>query len=219
VLKRSQHSLTSMIRSSTQRRFSANNECLLIAARCSIMLSKFEVVSSRISMYLKDYTRLITSPLNTNSWHGSAKLNTMTFVFFTFIVNPHLAQNCLSAFNYCCSPTFDSGIMARSFAKNNSHTCTSTRAGAWHYLLSKCPSKVSKYNPKSRGLKGQPCFTSCWHLKLEVTSSFGWLMHTVSFAYIACKHCKKRPSTPRPTNTYQSISCGTISNAFLKSTK
>jgi hypothetical protein len=54
---------------------------------------------------------------------------------------------------------------------------------------------------------------------LEMTSSLGWLMHTVSFAYIACKHHKKRPSTPKPANTCHNTSCGTISNAFLKSTK
>jgi hypothetical protein len=52
-----------------------------------------------------------------------------------------------------------------------------------------------------------------------VTPSLGWLMHTVSLAYIACRHCKKRPSTLRLTNTCHNTSRGTISNAFLKSTK
>jgi hypothetical protein len=47
--------------------------------------------------------------------------------------------------------------------------CTFTKAGASHFLLSKHPSRASKYSPNNRGLRGQPCFTSCWHLKLEVT--------------------------------------------------
>jgi hypothetical protein len=88
-----------------------------------------------------------------------------------------------------------------------------------HSLSSKRPFKASKYSPNSRGLKGQPCFIPCWHLKLEVTFLLGWLMCMVSLAYIACKHCKKRPSTPRPTNTYHNTSCNIVSNAFLKSTK
>jgi hypothetical protein len=52
-----------------------------------------------------------------------------------------------------------------------------------------------------------------------VTPLLGWLMRTVSLAYIGYKHRKKRPSTPRPANTYHSTSRGTLSNVFLKSTK
>ncbi len=96
MLKRSQCSLTSIVRSSTQRQFNANKECLLVAARCSTTLSKFEVVSSRIPRYLKVCTSSIASPSNTNYWHGFTKLNTMTFVFFMFIVSPCSAQNCWS---------------------------------------------------------------------------------------------------------------------------
>ncbi len=215
MLKRS----TSIIRSFAQRQFSVNNEDLLAVARCFTTLSRFRVVSSKIPRYLKVYTCSITSPLNTNSWHGLAELNTMTFVFFRFIVSPRLAHNCWSVFNCCCSPTFDSDVKARSFAKSNNYTCTSIRAGASHFLLSKRSFTTSKYSPNNKGLKKQPCFTPYWHLKLEVTPSLGWFMRTVSFAYIAYKHCKKRPSTSRPANTYQSTSCDTISNAFLKSIK
>jgi hypothetical protein len=136
--------------------------------------------------------------------------------FFKFTVSPHLAQNCWNMYNYCCSPTSDFDVRVRSFAKNNNHTCKSVKDGASHFLSSKHPSKASKYSPDSKGLKGQPCFTPCWHLKFEVTPLLGWLMHT---AYIAYSHCKKHPSTSRPTNTYHNTSCGTISNAFLKSTK
>ncbi len=120
---------------------------------------------------------------------------------------------------YCCSPTYDFDIRARSFAKTSSHTCKFVRIGALHFLLSKCPSKASKYSPNNKGLRGQPYFTPCFHLKLEVTPSLGWLMCTVSLAYIACKHRKKRPSTLRPTNTCHSTSRNIVSNAFLKSTK
>jgi hypothetical protein len=139
----------------------------------------------------------------------------MTFVFFMFIVSPHSAQNCWSVFNYYYSPNFD--IKAKSFAKSNSHTCTFAKAGASHSLLSKCPSKASKYSPNNRGLKGQLCFTPYWHLKLEVTPLLGWLMHTVSLAYITYRHRKKCPFTPRPANTCHNISRATISNTFLKS--
>jgi len=219
VLKRSQRNLTSVIHSFAQRRFSSNNECLLAIARCSTALSRFEVVLSRIPKYLKVYTHSITSPSNINSWYGSIKLNTMTFVFFMFTISPCSTQNCWSASNCCCNPTFDSDVRARSFAKTNNHTCTSAKAGASHSLPSKRPSRASKYSPNRRGLRGQPYFTHCWHLKLEVTFSLGWLMCMVSLTYIACKHRKKHPSTLRPTNTCHSTSCGTILNTFLKSTK
>jgi len=161
MLKRSQRSLTSIIRSSTQWRFSANSKHLLAIVKCSTTLSRFGVVSSKISKYLKVCTHLIMSPSNTNSWHGSAKLNTMTFCFFTFTVSPHSTYNCWSTSNYCCSPTFDFNVRARSSAKNNNHTSTSTRASASHSLLSKHPSKASKYSLNNRGLRGQPYFTPC----------------------------------------------------------
>ncbi len=209
----------SIIRSSAQQWFSANNERLLIATKCSTSLSRFGVVSSRIPRYWKVYTSSITSPSNTNFWHGSIELNTMIFVFFTFTISPHSTQNCWSAFNYCCNPTSDFDVKVKSSTKNNNHTCTSTKAGTSHSLSSKRPSRASKYSPNNRGLRGQPCFTPCWHLKLEVTPSFGWLMRMVSLAYIACRHHKKCPSTPRLANTYHNTSHGTISNTFLKSTK
>jgi len=170
-------------------------------------------------MYLKVCTCSITSPSNTNSWHGLIELNTMTFVFFTFTVNPRSTHNCWSVSNYCCSPTSDSNIKARSSIKSNSHTCTLAKTGASHFLSSKCPSRASKYSPNSRGLRGQLCFTPYWDLKLEVTPSLGWLMCTVSLAHITYKYRKKRPSTSRLANTCYNISCDTISNAFLKSTK
>ncbi len=88
-----------------------------------------------------------------------------------------------------------------------------------HSLLSKRPFRASKYSPNNRGLKGQPYFTPCWHLKLEVIPSLGWLMHTVSLAYIVYKHRKKRPSTPRLANTCHNTSCDIVLNAFFKSTK
>ncbi len=141
------------------------------------------------------------------------------FCFFHIHRKPTFNTKLLSASNYCCSPTSNFDIRARSFAKSSSHTCTFVRADASHSLPSKHPSRASKYSLNSRGLKWQPCFTPCWHLKLEVTPLLGWLMHTVSLAYITCRHRKKRPSTPRPANTCQSISRGTISNAFLRSIK
>jgi hypothetical protein len=147
-------SASSIICSLAQCRFSANSERLLVAVRCSIALSKFEVVLNRIPKYLKVCTRSIMSPSNINSWHGWVELNTMIFVFFTFTISPHLALNCWNAFNYCYSPTFDLDIKARSFAKNNSHTCTSARAGALHSLPFKRPSWASKYSPNNRGLRG-----------------------------------------------------------------
>ncbi len=150
---------------------------------------------------------------------GSAKLNIITFVFFTFTISPRLAQNCWSASNCYYSPTSDSDIRARSSVKSNNHTCTSVRAGALHLVLSKRPFRASKYRPNNRGLRGQPCFTPCWHLKLEVAPLLRWLMCTISLAYIACRHYKKRPSTRRPANICHNTSRGTISNAFLKSTK
>jgi len=143
----------------------------------------------------------------------------MTFDFFMFTVSPRLAQNCWSVSNCCCSPTSDSDVKARSSAKSNNHMCTSTKVGASHFLLSKRPSRASKYSPNNRGLRGQPCFTPCWHLKLKVTPSLGWLIRMVSLAYIACRQRKKRPFTPRPANTCHNASRDTVSNAFFKSTK
>jgi len=126
------------------------------------------------------------SPSNTNFWHGSTELNTMTFVFFTFTVSPHSAENCWSVYNFYCSPTSNSDVRARSSAKSNNHTCTYAKVNASHSLPSKRPSKAFKYSPNNRGLRGQPYFTPCWHLKLEVTPSLGWLMRMVSLAYITC---------------------------------
>ncbi len=103
--------------------------------------------------------------------------------------------------------------------KNNSHMCTFARVGASHSLPSKCPSKISKYSPNNRGLKGEPCFTPCWYLNLEVTPLLGWLMHRVSLAYIACNHPKKRHSVPKPANTFYNTSRDKVSNVFLKSIK
>ncbi len=219
VLKRWQHSLMFIICNFAQRRFIVNNERLLVVAKRSTTLSRFEVVSNGIPMYLKVCTPLIASPSNTNSWHGSVELNTMTFVFFMFIISPRWSQNCWNLSNCCCSATSNFDIQARSFAKSNNHMCKFVKAGALHSLSSKRPSKASKYNPNSRGLIGQPCFTPYWHLKLEVTFSLGWLMHKVSLAYITYMHRKKCPSTPRPSNTCHNTSCDITSNAFLKSTK
>jgi hypothetical protein len=110
VLKRSHRSLTSIICSFAQWRFNANSERLLAATKCSIALSKFKVVLSRISKYFKVCTCSITSPLNTNFWHGSTELNTMTFVFSMFMISPHSTQNYWSVSNCCYSPTFDSNV-------------------------------------------------------------------------------------------------------------
>jgi hypothetical protein len=81
-------------------------------------------------------------------------LNTMTFVFFMFILNPCSTQNYWSVSNCCYSPISYSNVRMRSFAKSTNHTCKSTRAGALHYLSSKHPSKASKYNPNNKGLRG-----------------------------------------------------------------
>jgi hypothetical protein len=143
----------------------------------------------------------------------------MTFVFSTFTVSPCSTQNCWNAFNCCCSPTSDFDIRMRSSVKSNNHMCMFARVSASHFLPSKRPSRASKYSPNSKGLRGQPCFTLYWHLKLEVTPSLVWLMRIVSLVYIAFKHRKKHPSTSRLTNTCHNTSRGTISNAFLKSTK
>ncbi len=177
------------------------------------------MVSSRIPKYLKAYTCSIASPSNTNSWHGSTELNTMIFIFFTFTISSHSTQNYSNTSNCCYSPTSNSNVRVRSSAKSNSHMCTFARANASHSLPSKRPFKAFKYSPNSRGLRGQPCFTPCWHLKLEVTPSLGWLMRIISLAYITYRHRKKRPSTLSLVDACHITSCGTISNAFLKSTK
>ncbi len=186
MLKKSRRILTSIIHSFAHWKFNANNKHLLAIARHSTALSRFEVVSNKIPKYLKVYTCSIVSPSNINSWHGSTKLNTMTFFFFTFTLSPRSAQNCWNVFNCYYSPTFDYDIRSRSFTKSNNHTCKSVRTGASRSLLSKHLFRASKYSPNSKGLRRQPCFTPYWHLKLKVTPSLGWLMHTVSL--VVCKH-------------------------------
>jgi hypothetical protein len=183
----------SIIHSSTQRQFNVNNKCPLAVVKCSTTLSMFGVVLNKIPRYLKVYAHSITSPLNTNFWHGSIKLNTMTFVFVTFMVSPRSMQNCWNTSNYCWNPTSAFDVRTRSSAKHNSHTCTSAKANALHFVPSKRLSRASKYSPNSWGLREQPYFTPCWHLKLEVIPSLGWLMRLVALAYIACRHCKKCP--------------------------
>jgi hypothetical protein len=83
------------------------------------------------------------------------------FCFFHVTISPRLAQNCLSMFNCCYSPTSDSDVRVKSSTKSNNHTCMSIRVGALHSLPSKCPFRASKYSPNSMRLKGQPCFTPC----------------------------------------------------------
>ncbi len=114
-------------------------------------------------------TRSIASPSNKNSWHGLAKLNTMTLVFFTFIISPHSAQHCWSAFNCCWSPTFDSDVKARFFTKNNSHMCTCVKVGASHFLLSKCPSRNPNIAQIVRGWSG--------NLASHLTGTRSWRWH------------------------------------------
>ncbi len=143
----------------------------------------------------------------------------MAFVFSTFTMNPRLVHNCWSLSNCYCSHISNSDVRTRLSTKSYIHMCTSAKVDASHSLPSKRPSKASKYNPNNKGLRRKPCFTPCWHLKLEVTPSLGWLLRTVSLAYIACRHCKKRPSIPRPANICHNTSSDTILNAFLKSTK
>jgi hypothetical protein len=120
------------------------------------------VVSSKIPRYLKVYTRSmnVTFKHKLLAWVNIIKHHDFCF-FFTFIISPHLAQNYWNVSNYCYNPILDYDVKARSSTKINSHTCMSTTTDALHSLLSKHPSKGSKYNPNNRGLRGQPGFTPC----------------------------------------------------------
>jgi len=182
-------------------------------------MSRFKVVSTRIPKYLKVCTHSITSPLNTNSWHGSAELNIMTFVFFTFNVSPRLAQNYWSTSNCYCSPTSDSDIKARSSTKSNNHTCTSTRASASHSLPSKRLFRASKCSPNNRGAKKATLLHTLLAFEAK-GDTFAWVVDAYGILGIHRLQASQEASlSPRPANTCHNTSRNTVSNTFLKSTK
>jgi hypothetical protein len=133
----------------------------------------------------------------------------MTFLFFTFTVSPCSTQNYWSVSNCCFNPISDSDVKVRSSAKSNNHMCKSSKVNASHSLSSKRPSKASKYNPNNKGMRGQPCFTSCyrWHPRLG-----GWCVQypwPTLLASIA-KSVPPPQGQPTPTTTLHIIQYQTI---------
>jgi len=79
--------------------------------------------------------------------------------------------------------------------------------------------KSIKVESKKHGLSGQPCLTPMPHENRADSPSVGCITLTLSWLYMLCKHCMKRPTIPILANTCHSRSQGTVSKALRKSTK
>jgi hypothetical protein len=157
-----------------------------------------------IPRYLKVYTRSISSPSNTHSWHGSTKLNTMTFVFFTFTISPHSTQNCWSMSNCCYNSTSDSNVRMMSFVKKIA--IHASLLGLVHRIL--CyPSALIGHPNIAQIVKGWEdslashlisTWSWRWHLCLG-----GWCVrypwHTSLVGIVKSVHPPRSQSTPATT--------------------
>jgi len=82
----------------------------------------------------------------------------------------------------------------------------------------KCCSSPSTNNPNTVALSGQPCLTPIKQSKIsEMPSEF--LTAALSRAYKDLMQSRIGPRGPTRSNTCHSKPRGTVSNAFLKSTK
>ena len=85
-------------------------------------------------------------------------------------------------------------------------------------ILSRCCFGPSMYTPNSVGLSGQPCLTIQRHLKIsEIPSDVR--AAALLLLYMDLMFCSILPLTPSSSNTCHNRASGTLSNAFLKSTK
>ncbi len=107
----------------------------------------------------------------------------------------------------------------RSSAYNNSGTRTPLSVGAsMSVVSSRCFSSPSTYSPNSVGLNGHPCFTPIRHLKMA-DKPCDDRTAALSCAYRDLMLSKVLLQTPSSCSTCHSTARGTVSNAFLKSTK
>ncbi len=158
------------------------------------------------------------SPLNKNFWHGSTELNIMTFVFFTFIVSPHLTQNCWSVSNCCCNPTFNSDVRTRSSAKSNNQRAYLSKSV--HHILCRLNAPLGHPNIAQTIGGWEDNLVSHlagtwswrWHPRLG-----GWCVwyswHTLPVGI--ARSVPSLQGQPTPTTA----SRGRVSNTFFKSTK
>ncbi len=107
-----------------------------------------------------------------------------------------------------------------------SYACKSKRTTSYPNIGGVWPSKAfshfsrpSMKRPNKSGLRGYPCFTPMRQRKVGVSPSFGWCRQAWSWRYMEHKHSNIRPLMPSPSNTCHNRSLGTVSKAFLKSTK
>ncbi len=85
-------------------------------------------------------------------------------------------------------------------------------------VSSKCFSSPSTYNPNRVGLSGHPCFTPMRHLKMAERPCDDRTA-ALSCAYRDLMMSRILPRTPSSSSTCHGTARGTVSNAFLKSTK
>jgi hypothetical protein len=103
--------------------------------------------------------------------------------------------------------------------KNKQSTSCPNIGGASPSKAFSCFSRPSMKRPNKSGLRGHPCFTPMRQRKVGMSPSFGWCRRAWSWWYMERKHSSIRPLMPSPSNTCHNKSLGTVSKAFLKSTK
>ncbi len=172
-------------------------------------LSQWKSCSST-PRYLKEFNCSIASPSYWKAWHTNlCASNITTLVFLTFTVNWRSQQKTCKASSYFCNPTGVCDMRAKSSAYRSKRT-----AKAFSYF-----SRPFMKRPNMSGLRGHPCFTPMRQRKVGVSPSSGWCRQAWSWRYMERKHSSIRPLMPNPSSTCHNRSLGTISKAFLKSTK
>jgi len=145
-------------------------------------------------------------------WHFS---NTTTLVLLTLMTNCCLTHNSNRASICFCNPCGVSDINAKSSAYNSNLTTMSANYGGLSPSSAfRCFSSPSRYSPKSSGLSGQPCLTPMPHENRADSPSVGCITLTLSWLYMLCRHCMKRPTIPILASTCHSRSRGTVSKAL-----
>ena len=145
--------------------------------------------------------------------------NTSVLVFSMFTVSLLSSQKRSRRSISRCNPLCVVDISTRSSAYNKRGTTSPANDGASAPGTSlSSPSNPSKNIPNRLGLNGHPCLTPIVQGN-GCVSPFAVLTHALSILYMLCSAVSMRGPTPAFLRTSHRITRGTVSKAFLKSTK
>jgi len=141
-------------------------------------------------------------------------------VFLTFTINWHSQQKACKTSSCFYNPTGVCDMRIKSSAYKSKRIVSYPNIGG--VSPSKTFSRFSRPSmkrPNKSGLRGHPCFILMRQKKVGMSPSSGWCRQAWSWQYMERKHSNIRPLMPSPSSTCHNRSLGTISKAFLKSTK